>query len=245
MKSLYSYKGDLDYLAMESKITVQKYWKTRLFNEVLKEIEECLNGNKGKKLKLLDLGCGSGHYASYIQKNFENIEVTAADANESCLEFLRNMNKDVKCFRLDCNNPKDFEKFDTKFDIVILIEVIEHLEKPKQVIENIKRILSKNGILIIATPNSNILWKITNFCWSKMASERDYTKQHISEFRLHEIKDLLNSTGFDVISESTFFVITPFIAVFSEKYDLFMNLERKLESLRWGMDMILVAKHRT
>jgi len=242
MKSLHSDAGDIDYSAMKSKIRVQRYWKTRLFDEVMKKINEHSNDDKGRKLKLLDIGCGSGHYASYIQKNFENIEVTAADANESCLEFLRNMNKDVKCFRLDCNSPKDFKKFDTKFDIILLIEVIEHLEKPKQVIENVKRIMNKNGILIVATPNSNILWKITNFCWSKTLSKRDYTKQHVNEFRFHEIEKLLRSAGFDVIDKKTLFVVTPFIAMFSEKYGRFMGLERRLEGLHWGMDTILVAK---
>ena len=57
---------------------------------------------------------------------------------------------------------KDIEKskLDEKFDIILMFEVLEHLDDWKKTIKNIKKNLNKNGIIIISTINRNLLSKL-------------------------------------------------------------------------------------
>ena len=57
---------------------------------------------------------------------------------------------------------KDIEKskLDEKFDIILMFEVLEHLDNWKKTIKNIKKNLNKNGLIIISTINRNLLSKL-------------------------------------------------------------------------------------
>ncbi len=57
---------------------------------------------------------------------------------------------------------KDIEKskLDEKFDVILMFEVLEHLENWKKTIKNIKKNLNQNGIIIISTINRNLFSKL-------------------------------------------------------------------------------------
>lgn len=101
--------------------------------------------NFGGRGTVLDLGCGDGHYSNNL-KNM-GFDVTAADMDSRRFKFHDTI-RFVKC---ELSDKLDFP--DSKFDYVVLLEVVEHLRKPFAVINEVSRILKPNGRLIISTPN--------------------------------------------------------------------------------------------
>jgi len=107
-----------------------------------------------KDAVILDAGCGGGHIAQELyNKNYKNI--WGFDASESGIEIAKNILKGVEN-RFEVHNayhielPSSFPK--KGYDIVLSVEVIEHMYSPKKYLENIGFWLKKGGILIITTP---------------------------------------------------------------------------------------------
>jgi len=97
---------------------------------------------KNVKGKLLDLGCGKVPlYEAY--KNFivENI----------CVDWNNSLHKNQYLdFEVDLNKKLPFA--DEEFDTVILSDVLEHIMHPKKLLEEIRRILKKDGKLLMNVP---------------------------------------------------------------------------------------------
>ena len=104
-----------------------------------------------KDLSLLDFGCGLGltlEAANKIGWNAFGIEM-----NDFCLKFCRERNQNVFSDLTKINE-------NTKFDIITLFDVIEHVPNPTDLLRNLKTKLKDNGFLIITTPNWNSLERI-------------------------------------------------------------------------------------
>lgn len=102
---------------------------------------------KGLNGSLLDLGCGQGAISERIMLTYPNkFNITASDFNK------KDFRAKVKFIKADLNKFHLPFK-DNSFDVVMLVEVIEHVENPALLINEINRILKKKGILIMSTPN--------------------------------------------------------------------------------------------
>ena len=87
------------------------------------------------KPKKLNLGCYKDYKKGYIN-----------------LDFDINCKPDVVH---DMNKPMPFK--DNEFDEILCLEMLEHLYFPSQVLQELKRILNPNGILIASMPNETNL----------------------------------------------------------------------------------------
>lgn len=97
----------------------------------------------------LDLGCGLGKMAlivrkkgyAYVGYDLSKNEIAKGSrvGKSDCINFVSG---DVCCI-----------PFNRKFKLVLALEVIEHLEEPKELLREINRVLVVNGHLLISTPN--------------------------------------------------------------------------------------------
>lgn len=55
---------------------------------------------------------------------------------------------------------------DNSFDHVVMLEVIEHVDDPAEVIMDVKRVLKPGGELFISTPNNTVVWRFIWWAWS-------------------------------------------------------------------------------
>ena len=111
-----------------------------------------------KNLKILDVGCGGGIICEPLARL--GAKVTGIDFAPNNIKAAKIHSKKNK---LKINYIyKDIEKsnLDKKFDIILMFEVLEHLDNWKKTIRNIKKNLNKNGIIIISTINRNFLSKL-------------------------------------------------------------------------------------
>lgn len=127
-----------------------------------------------KDEKVLDIGCGIGNNLTLLKKlGFSSIY--GVDISEKMIKFSKN---------LGFNNiykPEELPK-DTKFDILLMSHVIEHLNYPeiKSFFEFYLSKLNKNGKLIILTPT------IYNGFYSDI--------DHIKPYNINSILNLFTST---------------------------------------------------
>ncbi len=121
-------------------------------------ILEQINDRDIKNLKILDVGCGGGIICEPLARlgakvtgiDFapNNIKAAKIHAKKNKLE-INYINKDI-----------EKSKLDQKFDLILMFEVLEHLDDWRKTIKNIKRNLNKNGKIIISTINRNLLSKL-------------------------------------------------------------------------------------
>ncbi len=98
-----------------------------------------------------------------------------------------------------------------KFDVVFMMNVLEHLPNPISLIKTAKNLLDKNGIICIISPNDynpfqNILRKNLDYePWWVVP------KHHINYFNFHSIKDLLERLGFEIVETTGTFPMEFFL----------------------------------
>ena len=128
--------------------------KSHRMSYILEQIKD----REIKNLKILDVGCGGGIICEPLARlgaKVTGIDFAPNNIKAAKLHSKRNNLKINYIF-------KDIEKskLDKKFDIILMFEVLEHLDNWKKTIKSIKKNLNKNGILIISTINRNPLSKL-------------------------------------------------------------------------------------
>ena len=103
-----------------------------------------INSLEKEENKILDIGCGTGDFLSACKKN--NYKVFGVEPNEKANSIAsEKIGEDV------FKNLDDI--IETKFDVITLWHVLEHVPNLEDYISKIKSLLKPNGILIIAVPN--------------------------------------------------------------------------------------------
>jgi 2-polyprenyl-3-methyl-5-hydroxy-6-metoxy-1,4-benzoquinol methylase len=100
--------------------------------------------NALKPGKVLDIGCGLGFFLSGISDKWDKygIEISVYAANHA-----------AQYGNISNINVEDYSTTGFKFDLIVIHHVIEHLDAPEIIIQNIYKLLRKNGRLIISTPD--------------------------------------------------------------------------------------------
>jgi len=171
-----------------------------------------------KKGKLLEVGAGFGLFASLISKNRQyQVEVVEPELN---LFFLRNTK--IK------KHQASFESFlkknkNRKFDAVIILDVLEHLNNPLKTLIDTKKILNENGHLFIQCPNyKSLMAKICrNWSWWMV-------EDHKYHFSPKSLKKLLEKSGYKTISVKT--------------YEIFYDFRKNLDGNFIGVKSPLLRK---
>ena len=105
-----------------------------------------------KSKTILDIGCGEGSLLKMLQD--KNNKVFGIEASETGQLACRE--KGIDCISLDISREK-FPYPDNSFDIVLCLEVMEHLENPYHCLGEIKRVLKEEGLFITSIPNPKML----------------------------------------------------------------------------------------
>ncbi len=103
-----------------------------------------------KTSRILDIGSGLGYFTYAL--NMEGYNAIGIDISK---EAVNNAISRFGNFFL-CANTSELEKlFPNKFDVIILGELIEHVDLPVEFIQSLKEVLKPNGSIIITTPNKS------------------------------------------------------------------------------------------
>ncbi len=125
----------------------------------LKEnITKNLNPKKKDKIlsgiKILDIGCGGGLLSEPMSRL--GAEVFGMDASERNIEVAKiHAKKSGLKIKYLCSSPEKF-KTNLKFDVILNMEIIEHVEDVDFFLKSCSRLLKKNGIMFVATLNKTL-----------------------------------------------------------------------------------------
>jgi len=175
-------------------------WYVFMLPELIKEIQE--NSN------LLELGCGQAKGLRYLVNNYyiKQKGVFGIDQSSEAIKFSK---KSLPRANLEQGNIYSLKYKNNSFDFVIMMEVIEHLEKPLQAMKEAYRVLKPNGMLILSFPNFfNIPWLILRILSEKLNKPNWVVLQPIDKiYTTSYINKLSKQTGFKYkkIIGSTYF----------------------------------------
>lgn len=120
---------------------------TEYYSSIRYEIEELL---PDFSKNVLDIGCGDGSTLNWLKsnnkcKNIYGVEISDA----SCLKAKKILNDVV-----NVNVEDDVDLFPGKvFDLILILDTLEHLVNPWNFLKKIKSKLSDNGSIVISIPN--------------------------------------------------------------------------------------------
>ena len=107
-----------------------------------------------KNIKILDIGCGGGLLSEPMCRL--GAKVTGIDASEKNINVAKLHSKKNK-LKIDyiCTPPEKL-KNKNKFDVILNMEIVEHVEDVKFFLESCSKLLKKNGIMFVATLNKTL-----------------------------------------------------------------------------------------
>ena len=115
----------------------------------IKKDEKILKG-----IKILDIGCGGGLLSEPMARL--GAEVVGIDASSKNIDIAKlhakKSNLKIKYF---CASPENF-KSDIKFDVILNMEIIEHVDDVDLFLKSCTKLLKKNGLMFIATLNKTL-----------------------------------------------------------------------------------------
>ena len=144
LEELPSYYESEDYISHSDKKTglfsmIYQFVRGFTLKNKLNIIEQ-FQSNKGT---LLDIGAGTGHFLDLAQKN--KWKVTGIEPNDGAKKIASE--KGISFM----DNVESIES--NSFDVITMWHVLEHVYDLEEQIHQLKRVLKKNGTLIIAVPN--------------------------------------------------------------------------------------------
>lgn len=147
---------------------------------------------------ILDIAAGQGALSDKL--NHLYFSVTAADINKDNFKLY----DVIEFLNLDLNKELSLNR---KFDSILAIEIIEHLENPYKLIRDCNELLNDNGILVISTPNiTNYKSRLSFLLFGRFNSffpQDKLTSGHINPVPIWELEDILKNNGFKIESIST------------------------------------------
>ena len=107
-----------------------------------------------KNLKILDIGCGGGLLSEPICRL--GADVTGIDASIKNIQVAKlHAKKNNLNINYLSTSPEKF-KTDSKYDVILNMEIIEHVENVDFFLESCAKLLKKNGIMFVATLNKTL-----------------------------------------------------------------------------------------
>ena len=121
--------------------------------------------------KILEVGCGSGFSTQYLREFLKDKNFEASEYGADLVKEAQKRNPGVK---IQQESIYELKRDSNSFDLIVALEVLEHLQDPESALRELHRVTSK--YCLISVPQEP-LWRILNIC------------------RFEYLKDLGNSPG--------------------------------------------------
>ncbi|WP_449601521.1 methyltransferase domain-containing protein [Paenibacillus sp. Marseille-Q9583] len=130
-----------EYSALESSIHLGRYLIAKQYCQ-------------GKRV--LDIACGEGYGSFAMAEKWGAKEVHGVDISQEAINNAKEnfSHKNIHFNTINAEEDNDFFE-EGYFDLIVSFETIEHLANPILYLENLKRWLKKDGIILISCPNDN------------------------------------------------------------------------------------------
>lgn len=182
----------VDYYQTETKRNiVKKFWHA----EKIKTLKNIVGKIKPKKI--LDVGCASGYMANQISKLFPKAKIYGIDVYDKAVRYGKKKYPKIK-FKVADAHKLPFTN--NSFDLIVSYETIEHVVNPLKTLKELKRVLSENGIAVVAMDSGNFMFRI--IWW---LAEKTFTKvwqnAHLHPFKHTELEKTIKQAGLKIVKK--------------------------------------------
>jgi 2-polyprenyl-3-methyl-5-hydroxy-6-metoxy-1,4-benzoquinol methylase len=174
------------------------YWWHVGKRKIVKTLLKKYNLLENPLARILDVGCGTGMILKEISSQGE---VWGLDNDEQALKFCR---KRGLRFLKKANLQQKLPFEDQSFDVILCLDVLEHLKNEDLSISEFRRLLKPKGMLVITVPAYPALWSY----WDEISG-------HQRRYSPKTLVDLLKRNNFQVtkLSYFNFFVFLPVVLI--------------------------------
>lgn len=144
---------------------------------------------------ILDVGCGAGD----ILKKIKNGQLFGIDISSYILDIAKDKLKDKKVSLVKGDVEQLSEHFPSiKFNKIYCSEVVEHIQNPQKAIQEMGKMVGKDGLAVISIPNEGVInflkkilikLRIFDFFFQKISKKMD-EEWHLHSFGLKLFKDI-------------------------------------------------------
>lgn len=183
------YSGQDPYSVADN---LQSDFHRRRISCTLELVAEAINGNED--IRLLDLGCGQGHFTSRIKSEYPKMDVSGLDYSISAIGYAIENYMDID-FAL--GNAYDLPYTRKYFDVVVCNNLWEHVPDPLNLLSEISKVLKPDGYLILSTPSR---FRVENII--RLIDGLDITFMsdlHITEYTIGQVVEQLKYGGYKKI----------------------------------------------
>lgn len=169
---------------------------------ILKIIRNIVKNNQS--FSLLEIGPGAGFLLTFLEAEYPNSHLMGVEYDQRLVPIIQNKVKKAKIIQ---GNAEEFNLENQTFDLIVSLQVIEHLYHPELMIAAVKKHLKPGGTFIFTTPNPEGLGaKIMKDKW------HGYRDDHVSLKGVNEWKDAVEKCGLTpVYCGTTFFTGIPLL----------------------------------
>ena len=159
------------------------------------------------KGSVLEIGCHTGYFSRVLLNNGFN--VLGVERDETAARQARDAG--VSVIEGDISDPDTIAKISAQFDVVLLMDVLEHLVDPCAVLQRLKPRLKAGGRVLITGPNVAywaVRLKLLSGCWD-YADTGILDRTHLHFYTAATWKQLAESAGYDVTSTESAEAMVP------------------------------------
>ncbi len=149
--------------------------------------------------KILDAGCGIGVYSFLLAKTFPQAKITGIDIDKNKLKSCEDIANELKFKNAEFSYSDVLKLPEIKYDLLVNIDVLEHVKNYELALNNFYNALNKSGYLYIHVPQSN---QKRIFGFFKDWHHEDHIREGINKL---DLENTLKKLGFKIIiSRETF-----------------------------------------
>lgn len=207
--------GYYDYI-LKGPEGIRKFWHFHKFESVIRYIPE---SHKGQGKNILDVGCFAGSFLGGIPESVFS-EQLGVDILDNQIQYAQKQYG--TSFRKFETYTHKIE-IETRFDVITLIEVIEHLGENEiyNLFSQLLGLLKPGGIIIVTTPNYLSTWPVLEILLNHFSDVR-YEEQHLTKFNYinfeSKLHKLTRELKMECQAKTTSHFLSPFLAGISYKF---------------------------
>ena len=201
-------------------------YRMDLFLDMIKDYKKT---KKKQNISILDVGPRNAWLKKFIDSYDLEINYVCIDISQYYVDLMKK--EGINAYQGDIIKKTSFN--DRTFDIIVMGEILEHIPDTYSALEECKRILKTDGIIIGSVPN---VWNVGNMIRIFLRKDTDSSGEHIHYFDKYHIRNLFKLLDFKIIriwsgpfsySLSKFYRINNFMADLTNTgTNVFFNIKK-------------------
>jgi len=157
------------------------WWHVGRLLIIDKQIQVIRKSNNNKKLKILNIGCGTGGTIGVLKKHA--CKLTNVDVSKVAIKFTKRAGHEALLVD-GVNLPFTSDEF----DLIVAFDVLEHIKSDEQALKEWMRVLKKGGDFLVSVPAFQWLW-----------SGHDVSLDHFRRYTAASLRLKAENAGFRTI----------------------------------------------